>query len=157
VQNFWTHINLVQNIAPVLWGYGHIAWYASSTDLSLCALSPRFANNRITNFSYEVRTYTPIESSFEWVFPHLYNLIKSLSSNRLIQEEILWRNKSIFPSFTVHIAWFLHFLAYAVTRYFAPCVPFVLGSETVDYSFAFDIFLWFREVPSNYYLMLRNK
>jgi len=103
--------------------------------ISSCPLISRHhhANIRITNFNYEVRTYTPIESSFEWAFPQLYNRIKSLSSNRLIQDEIPRGNKFIFPSFTVHDVLFLHFIAYAVTLYFAPCVPFVLGSETVDY------------------------
>ena len=43
------------------------------------------------------------------------------------------KNKSIFPSFTVHVVLFLHFLAYAITWYFPPCVPFVLGSETVGF------------------------
>lgn len=60
------YLNLVQNIAPVLWFQGHIAWYASCTDLQLDALCPRFTDIRITNFNYEIRTYIPIESSFEW-------------------------------------------------------------------------------------------
>jgi hypothetical protein len=58
-------LNLFQNMASVLWGSGLIARYASCTELKLEALSPRFTNIRITNFNYEVRTYTPIESSFE--------------------------------------------------------------------------------------------